>query len=365
MVDLGPAREPRLNQMADVVIRNFFAVEPRERRQFRPWTDERQVSFQNVDQLGQFVEAGAAQEPSRLGHRVVGPVGVVMPIVVVRHTSEFQNLNQFVSFADAFLDDKDGAAIVKLDGDNDKRVDQEREGEKNERKREVHHALQGVISGARRARDILQKPVVAQKRYRHPVEDVFVDFMHIDKADFREDEIVEMRQDRFNIFVSQVDSDDRNVFRIDFRDNFVPEAVLVRAVEVDRRDEFEVVDGIVVDFIEKLFHLFARADENSVVRPALPDKEQVAVHPPGEDNAKRQKEVNEENSLRHNQEERHEVEEDHRQSRVGELSARQRIWQPVPEDDRMFLVKAGDVEDQHPGNEKNAERHEVGIKKVG
>src|SRR3989344_305435 len=146
-----------------------------------------------------------------------------------------------------------------------------------------------------------------------------------------------MRQNRLDIFISKINNYDRNVFGINVRDDFVPEALLVRAVEIYRGNKFNVVYWVIIDFFKQLFHLVPRADKNGVVRMNTADNE-ITIHPPRVSEREGHKKIYEQNSFRSNTKERNEVEKNYCQCRIYKLSTGENTWQLRLENRCMFLV---------------------------
>src|SRR2546427_5754822 len=61
-VDLGPAGDAGLDAVASHVVRNGLAELVDEEGALRPGADQAHVALQDVDELGQLVQTGAAQE---------------------------------------------------------------------------------------------------------------------------------------------------------------------------------------------------------------------------------------------------------------------------------------------------------------
>src|SRR5690606_32715595 len=62
---LRPAREPRLHGLPRRIIRNEAIIgnaAGQHAERMRPWTDQRHVALEHVDELGQFVDRGPAEE---------------------------------------------------------------------------------------------------------------------------------------------------------------------------------------------------------------------------------------------------------------------------------------------------------------
>src|SRR4051812_2876415 len=90
VVELCPAREPRLNQVAHAIIRDLFFILRDTRGELGPRADEGKVAFNHAPELRQLVEAREAQYPADRSYFILlhaaGKVGLVPA-----HAAKFVN----------------------------------------------------------------------------------------------------------------------------------------------------------------------------------------------------------------------------------------------------------------------------------
>ena len=65
VVKLSPTGKSGLDEMTDIVIRNFFFVELCKRRHFWSRPDKRHISFEDAPKLGQFINSRLSQKLPR------------------------------------------------------------------------------------------------------------------------------------------------------------------------------------------------------------------------------------------------------------------------------------------------------------
>ena len=120
-VDLGPAGDSRFHSMTGIVVLDGILIEQRPGlggERVRSRSDDRHLTADNVQELRQFVEAGASQERTDARDAwIVAPcqlLGVGVGLIGV-HGAEFQHLNQAVVEAVALLPEQYRAPAVELD----------------------------------------------------------------------------------------------------------------------------------------------------------------------------------------------------------------------------------------------------------
>lgn len=123
-IHLGPASHAGFHLVLDHVERYGFLELFHKVGEFGAWADQAHVAFQDVDELGEFVQAGFSQERADL---CSSGVGVCCPgsifFCVLPHAAEFQHLEFFFLVADSCLFEKDrtGAGSFDTDGDDQKK----------------------------------------------------------------------------------------------------------------------------------------------------------------------------------------------------------------------------------------------------
>lgn len=74
------------------------------------------VTFQNIDELRQFVDARPANEPAYRGDPIVIPRRRTVPVGIrLRHRAELVDVEELVPATHASLQEEDFAAVVQLD----------------------------------------------------------------------------------------------------------------------------------------------------------------------------------------------------------------------------------------------------------
>ena len=121
-VDLGPARDPGLDEMTHHVLPEDLGEAFRVQEHMGPGANHRHIAFQDVEKLREFIQVGLAEEPSQPGK----------PAVVFRHLPdmgvridgkgpEFVAKEFLIVFPRAPLYEKYGTGRVQLDQDGQHR----------------------------------------------------------------------------------------------------------------------------------------------------------------------------------------------------------------------------------------------------
>ena len=116
-LDLGPTGDPGAHLVAAVLDRRVLGDLRRDRR---PRPDDRHLAAQDVDEVGDLVERGAAQEATCAGDPgvVAGDRGADPDRVgAERHRAQLEQLELGAAEADAALPVDDRAAAAELDRD--------------------------------------------------------------------------------------------------------------------------------------------------------------------------------------------------------------------------------------------------------
>ena len=118
-VDLGPAGQPRQDIVGPVLIpfRNqiFLVV------QGRPRADDTHVTFEDIDQLRQFIQTGFPQEPAGFGYKPLRICQQVRRHIfrgIGIHRPELQDIELCFMNTDTALPEKNRARTVQFDPDH-------------------------------------------------------------------------------------------------------------------------------------------------------------------------------------------------------------------------------------------------------
>ncbi len=129
-VYLGPAGNAGLHLVLHHVERNGFLELLDEIGELRPGADQAHIAFEDVDELGQLVQAQFSQETAELRPAVIlvfAPGGIFL--FVLFHAAEFQHFEFFSPVTDSCLFKKNRAGAGELHTDGD---DQEQGAEENQ-----------------------------------------------------------------------------------------------------------------------------------------------------------------------------------------------------------------------------------------
>src|SRR3989344_5244971 len=116
LMNLRPAREARLNEMANIVVGDFVGIVFNRFRKFRPGPDKRKISSQNVPQLRKFIEPSFPKEITDFGHFIGHAFIAPIDIVVEKHGPKFQDTNDVVIASNTILVGKNWSSVFKLHG---------------------------------------------------------------------------------------------------------------------------------------------------------------------------------------------------------------------------------------------------------
>jgi hypothetical protein len=135
----------------------FVAIDLGDERGAR--ADEAHVAEEDVDQLGKLVNAGAAEEAADAGdagivlhledgaaHFIKGLEGGFFLLGVNDHGAEFEEAEAAAIHADAFLDEKDGAAALEPDGGGHGEEERAEQEEENGAGGDVEEALEEQLA---------------------------------------------------------------------------------------------------------------------------------------------------------------------------------------------------------------------------
>jgi hypothetical protein len=150
-VDLCPSGESGLGVVSEHVSWDVGAETFDEFRAFRAWTDEGHLAEEDVEELGEFVEAGFAEESSDGGgSRVVvgGPDGAGVIFGVWDHGSEFEDADAAAANAGADLGVEDGAIAGEFDEEGDKEHGESEEDGCGDGDEEVDRAFEDAVPAA-------------------------------------------------------------------------------------------------------------------------------------------------------------------------------------------------------------------------
>jgi len=109
-VDLGPPGDPTGHAVPVVVSANVVLEPIDEMGTLRPGPDQGHLAPDDVDELGQLVDAQPPEQPAHGGHALVfrfEPRGVA--VVVFAHGAELHDLEEPALAADPSLTEQDGA----------------------------------------------------------------------------------------------------------------------------------------------------------------------------------------------------------------------------------------------------------------
>ena len=148
-VDLGVAREARLDLEAELELGQVFFILARDLRALRPGSDDGHVALQDVDKLGQLVQAaGADKVAHRRDARVPVAGGKPRDAVLLRvntHRAELDDLKLPAVLREAHLLVKDRAAVVGLDQDGRQQEKGTQHNEAEKRDEDIKGALDRQI----------------------------------------------------------------------------------------------------------------------------------------------------------------------------------------------------------------------------
>ena len=115
-VDLGPAGDAGPDGVAAHL---FGGVELEVLHEQRPWADEAHLALEHVDQLGQLVEAGAAQEAAKAGQALRVGQQLAAGVARVGHGAEFEDVEGPAVASRPWLAEQDGPAQLQPQHEGD------------------------------------------------------------------------------------------------------------------------------------------------------------------------------------------------------------------------------------------------------
>ena len=143
-VDLGITGETGLDAQAHGKFGEFADVLFGEFRALGARADDGHFTFQDIDQLGQLVQARGADEMADLGDAVIAlgcKAGNTILFSICTHGTEFYDFKGFSVLRQALLAVKDGAAIIQFDGDGDAKHEGAGANQQKGGKNDVHRTL--------------------------------------------------------------------------------------------------------------------------------------------------------------------------------------------------------------------------------
>ena len=151
-VDLGPAGDAGADLLADQVAGDLLLQVLHMVGNLRPGAYQAHLAHQDIEELGQLVHAGFADEAAENGFPGVGiggPGGVA--VGVYPHAAEFQHGEDLFVPADALLHEEHGAGAAELDtdGDGHHQGAGDEDAQKGERNvpQSLHRGVHQVIQG--------------------------------------------------------------------------------------------------------------------------------------------------------------------------------------------------------------------------
>src|SRR6185312_2436868 len=114
VVDLRPAGDAGLHEMAEVVARDVALVVLHEAVPFGARADEAHVAGEDVPHLGKLVDAAGTEEAADRGDARITGLGVeVASRLPDAHGAKFYDTEGLVIPADTVLEEEDGAAVLE------------------------------------------------------------------------------------------------------------------------------------------------------------------------------------------------------------------------------------------------------------
>ena len=120
---LSPASDSRLHEVPELVVRDFFHVLILKVLPDRTGTHDAHLAPEHIEELGQLVHPGAAENAANSGDpgiSLFGPPGAVL-FGVCNHGAELKAGVLPAVAAHALLDVEDRTGRVEFDGDGDKK----------------------------------------------------------------------------------------------------------------------------------------------------------------------------------------------------------------------------------------------------
>src|SRR5439155_22935105 len=131
---LGPPRQAGFDTVAHVIERNLLGQHRHELGSFGPRPDEAHLAFQDVQELGQFIDPRASEEtPNARYARIVDacPARLAIHLRVLRHAAELKQRELGASRTDPLLSIDDRLAVFQHDEDGGQQHDGERDHEQH------------------------------------------------------------------------------------------------------------------------------------------------------------------------------------------------------------------------------------------
>src|SRR3569623_766109 len=161
LVDLRPAADPRADDVAVRVERDFLLVPARKRDCLGARADPAHLAEYDIEHLRQFIEPGPTQQPPEPRDPLIvveRDIAVAVRIMVAnRHRAELPHMERLAAIPHSLLAKESGPARIDPDreGDYDHRHDQD--GEYGEREYQVDRALDLAVSevGQQRTETVL------------------------------------------------------------------------------------------------------------------------------------------------------------------------------------------------------------------
>src|SRR5581483_476794 len=273
------------------------------------------------------------------------------------HAPEFRDPNDLVILAYPFLHDEYRTTIIELYSQIDKRIDDKRDDAENKGDTKIHCSLQNIVDVLRMDGDVLEKPAMREKRESRAAKNAFIHLMHVDETCPAQEEVIEVRQYAFGLWVIEIDDNDRHdVFPHALNRLF--ERGHVEVIQVDSRDEFEMVVRISIDRALEISHL-ASASYKYCFLFLFERYAPVERSPPEKHNESRDNEIEKEVCLRREGRERRDVEESYSDSGIDELNVDEDRRQSASEEGRFPLIEASDEIDDDPDEEEIREKVEM------
>lgn len=128
VIDLRPAGEAGFDDVAKIVKRNLFLEIGDKLRPFGAGADEAHLAPEDIDDLGQFVDAGVAEEFPYFGDAVVIFLGEFRAIFfgINFHCAEFYDSEFSIVFTDSFLAVENRAVVLIFNCSGDKWAENDR-----------------------------------------------------------------------------------------------------------------------------------------------------------------------------------------------------------------------------------------------
>ncbi len=162
--DLGPAGDAGPDDVAQAEVGDRFLELLDELDLLRPRADEAHVPFEDVDELGQLVDAELADECADAGHPGVplGGEGGAVLLRVVPHAPDLVDREGLSAHPDALLGEDGRPRALQLHGDHreEEKRHPERHGEQHHE--DVHDALEDHVEGGLLEVDALGRVEVVQ-----------------------------------------------------------------------------------------------------------------------------------------------------------------------------------------------------------